>query len=346
MSEDQLRRKRAWDKHDNDKIDRQLRDELRYEGNLQDFSLEEKQEIKYKILYKRDNEEIERQLIELRYDGNLQDFSLEEKKEIKQQIENIKRSPKNNNLNERKEIIEEITESCWRNHENYSMEKLIEIRLMIIKYFRIFKISFDYECKELPNIIEKYDLEEFKIIIEDFEKRVSAKNPNKRRNDAMWDKTNISKKEIIRKEIQKKIKPWITVDVKSIAYEDLEYLSYTIDSIKKYGKIPNVSGLEDAKLVFLNCEIEAYGGKIKDNILDARKYLEYLETREIIIRKFPDRILSDDRDEIMKIYSEEIVPKNYPSNPNLRKEWIDKQLYRFENSGIGYTPGDFHESHK
>ena len=309
MSEDQLRRKRAWDKHDNDKIDRQLRDELRYEGNLQDFSLEEKQE-------------------------------------IKQQIENIKRSPKNNNLNERKEIIEEITESRWRNHENWSMEKLIEIRLMIIKYFRIFKISFDYECKELPNIIEKYDLEEFKIIIEDFEKRVSAKNPNKRRNDAMWDKTNISKKEIIRKEIQKKIKPWITVDVKSIAYEDLEYLSYTIDSIKKYGKIPKVSGLEDAKLVFLNCEIEAYGGKIKDNILDARKYLEYLETREIIIRKFPDRILSDDRDEIMKIYSEEIVPKEYPPNYNVSEEWINEQLYRFANSGNGFTPGDFHESHK
>ena len=308
MSEDQLRKKRAWDKHDNDKIDRQL--------------------------------------IELRYDGNLQDFSLEEKQEIKQQIENIKRSPKNNNLNERKEIIEEITESRWRNHENWSMEKLIEIRLMIIKYFRIFKISFDYECKELPNIIEKYDLEEFKIIIEDFEKRVSAKNPNKRRNDAMWDKTNISKKEIIRKEIQKKIKPWITVDVKSIAYEDLEYLSYTIDSIKKYGKIPKVSGLEDAKLVFLNCEIEAYGGKIKDNILDARKHLEYLETREIIIRKFPDRILSDDRDEIMKIYSEEIVPKEYPPNYNVRKEWFDKQLYKLENSGIGFTPGDFHESHK
>ena len=308
MSEDQLRKKRAWDKHDNDKIDRQL--------------------------------------IELRYDGNLQDFSLEEKQEIKQQIENIKRSPKNNNLNERKEIIEEITESRWRNHENWSMEKLIEIRLMIIKYFRIFKISFDYECKGLPNIIEKYDLEEFKIIIEDFEKRVSAKNPNKRRNDAMWDKTNISKKEIIRKEIQKKIKPWITVDVKSIAYEDLEYLSYTIDSIKKYGKIPKVSGLEDAKLVFLNCEIEAYGGKIKDNILDARKYLEYLETREIIIRKFPDRILSDDRDEIMKIYSEEIVPKEYPPNYNVPKEWIDEQLYRLENSGNGFTPGDFHESHK
>ena len=308
MSEDQLRKKRAWDKHDNDKIDRQL--------------------------------------IELRYDGNLQDFSLEEKQEIKQQIENIKRSPKNNNLNERKEIIEEITESRWRNHENWSMEKLIEIRLMIIKYFRIFKISFDYECKGLPNIIEKYDLEEFKIIIEDFEKRVSAKNPNKRRNDAMWDKTNISKKEIIRKEIQKKIKPWITVDVKSIAYEDLEYLSYTIDSIKKYGKIPKVSGLEDAKLVFLNCEIEAYGGKIKDNILDARKYLEYLETREIIIRKFPDRILSDDRDEIMKIYSEEIVPKEYPPNYNVSEEWINERLYRLENSGNGFTPGDFHESHK
>ena len=169
---------------------------------------------------------------------------------------------------------------------------------------------------------------------------------NKRRNDAMWDKTNISKKEIIRKEIQKKIKPWITVDVKSIAYEDLEYLSYTIDSIKKYGKIPKVSGLEDAKLVFLNCEIEAYGGKIKDNILDARKYLEYLETREIIIRKFPDRILSDDRDEIMKIYSEEIVPKEYPPNYNVSEEWINEQLYRFKNSGNGFTPGDFHESHK
>lgn len=308
MSEDQLRKKRAWDKHDNDKIDRQL--------------------------------------IELRYDGNLQDFSLEEKQEIKQQIENIKRSPKNNNLNERKEIIEEITESRWRNHENWSMEKLIEIRLMIIKYFRIFKISFDYECKELPNNIKKYDIEEFKIIIEDFEKRVFAKNPNKIIHDTIWEKTNISKKEIKRKEIQKKIKPWITVDVKSIAYEDLEYLSYTIDSIKKYGKIPKVSGLEDAKLVFLNCEIEAYGGKIKDNILDARKHLEYLETREIIIRKFPDRILSDDRDEIMKIYSEEIVPKEYPPNYNVSEEWINEQLYRLENSGNGFTPGDFHESHK
>lgn len=308
MSEDQLRKKRAWDKHDNDKIDRQL--------------------------------------IELRYDGNLQDFSLEEKQEIKQQIENIKRSPKNNNLNERKEIIEEITESRWRNHENWSMEKLIEIRLMIIKYFRIFKISFDYECKELPNNIKKYDIEEFKTIIEDFEKRVFAKNPNKIIHDTIWEKTNISKKEIKRKEIQKKIKPWITVDVKSIAYEDLEYLSYTIDSIKKYGKIPKVSGLEDAKLVFLNCEIEKHDGKIKDNILDARKHLEYLETREIIIRKFPDRILSDDRDEIMKIYSEEIVPKEYPPNYNVSEEWINEQLYRLENSGNGFTPGDFHESHK
>ena len=47
-----------------------------------------------------------------------------------------------------------------------------------------------------------------------------------------------------------------------------------------------------------------------------------------------------------KIYSEEIVPKEYPPNYNVSEEWINERLYRLENSGNGFTPGDFHESHK
>ena len=38
--------------------------------------------------------------------------------------------------------------------------------------------------------------------------------------------------------------------------------------------------------------------------------------------------------------------KNHPPNPKYPKNYIVNQLYRLENSGIGYTPADFHESHK
>jgi len=247
------------------------------------------------------------------------------------EITQIKNSPKENNSIERKVIIEQISRYNWRNHENWSMEKLIEIRSMLTEYFRIFKKSYDNECNILPNIIKKYEIEDLKIIVEDFEKRVSAKKGTKQVNETEWEDDTISIKKIKRKEIQQQISPWITTDVDRIPFKDLESLLYTIESIKKYGKVPEVTGLDDAKLILVNCEIRERGGTIQKNIFDARKTIECLESRKTIERKFPEQILPDDCIEVMKIYSEKIVPKDYPQDTKFTQEWVEKELERLES---------------
>ena len=248
------------------------------------------------------------------------------------EITKIKKSPKENNSIERKVIIEQISRYNWRNHENWSMEKLIEIRSVLTDYFRIFKDSYDYECDILPKIIKKYEIEDLKIIVEDFEKRVSEKKGLKQIHDTEWEEDIISIKKIKRKEIQQQISPWITTDVDRIPFEDLEPLLYTIESIKKHGEIPEVSGLDDAKLILVNCEIKEQGGTTQKNISDARKTLECLESRKIIEREFPELTLPDDCKEVMRIYSEKIVPKDYPQDTKFTQKWVEKELEMLENN--------------
>jgi len=256
------------------------------------------------------------------------------KLKLKSSGKEIKNSLKENNSIERKVIIEQISRYNWRNHENWSMEKLIEIRSVLTDYFRIFKYSFDYECDILPKIIKKYEIEDLKIIVEDFEKRVSTKKCIKQIHDTEWEEDIISIKKIKRKEIQQQISQWITTDVDRIPFEDLEPLLYTIESIIKHGEIPKVSDLDDAKLMLVNCEIKEHGGTTQKNIFDARKTLECLESRKIIKRKFPELTLPDNCKEIRKIYSEKIVPKDHPQDTKFTQEWVEKELERLESNRV------------
>lgn len=249
--------------------------------------------------------------------------------------EEVKNKPENKNSIGRKVIIEQIIRYNWKSHENLSMEQLVEVRATLIEYFRIFKYSYDCECNINPNVIEEYNLEELKIIVEDFEKKVSEKKCNKQIHDTAWEDKIISIPEIKRIEIKQEIKQWVTTDIDKIPFKDLPSLLDTIRSIKKYCKVPTVLDLNDAKLILLNCEIKEYGGTPKKNIDDARIHLKCLETRNIINKKYPKQILPDDCEEVMKIYAEKIVPKNYPQDTQFTQEWVEEELRKLENYGVG-----------
>ena len=135
--------------------------------------------------------------------------------------------------------------------------------------------------------------------------------------------------------IKNRIEKFVTVNFNEIPYSDLIPLENRIEMLRKITPNPQVSSLEDAVLLLLNYEIKSYGEEEKTNIDDARKFINCIKAKKIIKEKYPEIDLPNSCKDILKIYHEKIVPKDFP-NSKFSQEQIDEwnqELDKGKDSG-------------
>jgi hypothetical protein len=239
---------------------------------------------------------------------------------------------KNNNSIQNRDLQESliinISKIGWKTHENYSMEQLIELNVAITDYFTLYKYCYDYGLYIEPKTLKKFSLEELIGITQKFEikilKKSSQHSKRKKIHDVEWPNNVITLKESKRNKIKKQIKKYVTTDIDEIPFRDLKPLEYTIKELKNYENNPQILGLNDAKLLLLNHEIRSYGGDKQHTITEARKHIQCLISKIKIKEKYPMMNLSNDCKEIMKIYDEKIVPKDFPVDVKITQEQVDQ----------------------
>jgi hypothetical protein len=231
--------------------------------------------------------------------------------------------------------IEYIKRLGWKGHENQTMEQLIELSTAIKNHFRLYKYSYEYELFETPEELTKYSLKELKKINQKFEKKIlKLKNKKfKKKQEIDWNEQIITIPQINRIKIKKKIKKFISIDVEKIPYGDLYQLEKIFESLKQFQINTQVSGLQEATLLLLNCEIKSLGGNSQTSIAESRLYIQCLKSTKILKERFPEMSLPiNNCYEILKIYAKKIVP-DFPENPVFSKELRELWLKNLEESG-------------
>ena len=228
--------------------------------------------------------------------------------------------------NQEELLILNIKLMNWKGHENYSLEQLMELNETINNYFMIWHHFHKYDIYPLPKSLKKYSVKELKNINQESEKILSKKSSKrKKRAENIERENNIitNPKELKRLKIKKRIEKFVTVNINQIPRSDLIPLENRIEMLKEIIQNPQVSSLDDAILLLLNYELKSYNEKEELTIDDARKAINCYKSKKIIKEKYPEIDLPNNCKDILKMYNEKIVPKDYP-NSEFSQEQVDQ----------------------
>jgi len=223
------------------------------------------------------------------------------------------------------ELIINIDILGWKGHENYSIEQLMDLNEAINNYFTIYDACNQYGKWIVPKQLKKYSLENLKQINQEFEENLLKKviNIKKRNEKTEWENKVITNpNEMDRRRIRKQIKKFLNVNINQIHDNDLKSLKNRIDELKIIEPNIKVSSLENSILLLLNYEIESYNGKKESTINDAKKSINCYKSKKIIKERYPEIHLPEKCEDIIKIFNEKIVPRDFPDMA-ITQEQID-----------------------